>query len=154
MESKIQIAELRSQHQNKIALLNFNGIDHQTFENIRRLKNHVRTNSNSWNFIILLPLNCPISDLDINDLKKQKGVLSIFICVKPNADFKFQSDNVYPVLQELIYHKIKACIVKFFEDTGKRFLSMNLLVFASIFMEKAKDLKQQPVTNGKVICLY
>ncbi|CAF1146475.1 unnamed protein product [Rotaria sordida] len=146
----LQIAEYRSSTNTQSTAICLPGIDHQTFSNINELKNHVITRSNSYTFILLLDLNDQNSHVDLEDLRTQRHILAIFICINPRSNLIFHGDNVYPVVKELMAYKIKSSVVQFFEDGYNKLLALNQVAPALMFKEKAKFFKQQRFINGKI----
>ncbi|CAF4813226.1 unnamed protein product, partial [Rotaria sp. Silwood2] len=127
------------------------GIDHQIFSDINELKNHVIIDKNSYSFIVLLMnINDQNLRVQLEDLKRQHHVLAIFICVKPRSTLRFDGNNVFPVVKELMAYKIKSSVVQFFEDTSKKLLALNQIASAYLFREKANFFKRQRFTNGKI----
>ncbi|CAF2743226.1 unnamed protein product [Rotaria sp. Silwood2] len=127
------------------------GIDHQIFSDINELKNHMIIDKNSYSFIVLLMnINDQNLRVQLEDLKRQHHVLAIFICVKPRSTLRFDGNNVFPVVKELMAYKIKSSVVQFFEDTSKKLLALNQIASAYLFREKARFFKQQCITNGKI----
>lgn len=134
-----------------IALPNINC---RSFIDTTELMGFIADEHGSYYIVLLLGLDDSRSNSDLQRLQQQHNVLTIFISIKRKSDIPLNASKICHVFEPLISYKIKTKVIEFFENARRQLLESNQIVAANILKCRVNQLKQQRITNTRVLSHY
>ncbi|CAF2079761.1 unnamed protein product [Rotaria magnacalcarata] len=128
-----------------------NSVKHYAYGDFEKLNEQVATHSNTSSFIVLLNLNDQNSHVDLDYLKEQDCVLTIFLCGNLTYDSQDNHGKIYPVQKEVIASKIKSAIIQFLRSTAAIRLSLGDIIGSQHRISKAHSFERQNFTDDQAV---